>query len=71
MEYDKEIKYIWISVSEQLPPVGIIVETKIQSDSMGDWCFIKRTFNGEHWKVINDDYTEFNEIRFNPTHWRQ
>jgi hypothetical protein len=66
---DKEIKHNWISVLDSLPDEGIIVETKIQSSNMGDWCCIKRKVISSIWFVIDKQYEEFDQVKFTPTHW--
>lgn len=67
-----EIKSNWIAVSDRIPDENVVVETKIQDEHMGCWCLLRRTIDSNKcWKVIdsNPKYTEFNQIKFNPTHW--
>ena len=66
---DIEIKHNWISVSELMPPEGKRVETKIESPNMGNWCLIKRIYSNGCWNVVDDCYREFDQTKFNPTHW--
>ena len=68
---DVEIKSEWIAVKDKLPEEGKIVGTKIQPDFTSEycWCLIKRVYSNGCWNVVNLDYVEFDQIKFNPTHW--
>jgi len=59
-----DVKATWTSVTDALPPDDRLVETKIASESMGDWCLIKRRYRDGKWldeKHAWDDRP--------PTHW--
>jgi len=62
----------WISVSDELPAVGVPVETKI-NDGHSDYCLIKRcvrrTKVGFKWEVVDEDHKDWN--RHPPTHWQR
>lgn len=60
----------WIAVSEAIPLDGHRVETKIVSESVGDWCYIPRIYSNGCWNVADIKYQEFDQIKFTPTHWR-
>jgi len=57
----------WMSVMDYLPPNNAIVETKIEDQFLGDWCFIKRKYVDGTW----DDVTYDGKWRARlPTHWK-
>lgn len=66
---EKETKTNWISIMNKLPLNGSLVLTKIESNTMGDWCFINRIYHNGKWIVLEKKYEKFNEDKYNPTHW--
>lgn len=59
-----EIAKLWIKVSDELPPEGVLVETKIEDES-GVRNFTLLTRKGNLYYSDNGTYTYYA-----PTHWR-
>lgn len=55
---------IWIKVSDELPPEGVLVETKIDDES-GDRNHTLLMRKGNRYFLVNGVYTYYT-----PTHWR-
>ena len=61
---------IWHAVKDHMPPVGLVVNTKIDSDNMGEWCFIERFYQEGKWYVKNQEHAQFEDSQYDPTHWQ-
>jgi hypothetical protein len=68
-----ETQPMWTKVSDQLPPEGRIVHTKIvdgYSSIEHTWCFISRMYSNGLWIAADERNYEWNYPKYNPTHWR-
>jgi hypothetical protein len=61
---------VWTAAKEKLPPTGLVVRTKIESDAMGEWCFIDRFYQDGRWHVSDKSHTQFEDTQHDPTHWQ-
>ena len=69
MPEDKIVEHDWVSVEDKLPEDDKPVETKIDHTYDNDWCYIKRKHVKGIWYVCDAERKQFDDPKYNPTHW--